>query len=521
MSFLPTEPPTLRPYQIEALQQVDAAIASGACAPLLVLPTGSGKTVIAAELICRERDAGRRVLFLAPRRELVHQTCEKLHDCGVSHGVLMAGAEHLHVRDADVQVGSIDTIIARTRSGRLCMPEFDIVIVDEAHLSVTDVRQKLMSTWPNALRLGMTATPTRKDGRALGLLYDALIEPATTAALTAQGYLCPVRYFSVSKPDLARVRTVAGDYNAGDLDAVMNQAVLVGDIVEHWLRHAGGRRTVVFCTSIDHSAAMAGEFLRAGVAAEHVDAGTPQAQRAATFQRFRSGDTQVLTNCFLASYGFDLPALSCVVMARPTKSLMLWLQMLGRGLRPAPGKSDCVLLDHSGSVHMHGFAADPREWTLDGTMALAAPAKGARGEISTPKVIECPECHACFSGTRVCPECGYYLAPRGRPAETRAGTLVEMDAGLAPEVVDQQKFHRELRAIGKERGYKDGWASNKYKDRFAKWPPWLWNTLEPLVPTMETRRWVKSRQIAWAKTKVRRTAGALPMQSRAGEVDNH
>ena len=135
----------------------------------------------------------------------------------------------------------------------------------------------------------------------------------------------------------------------------MNQPQLMGDVVEHWLRHAADRRTVVFGTSVDHAIALAAAFRAAGVPAEHVDANTPTEEREAVFGRFRAGETQVLTNCFLAAYGFDLPAIAAVVLARPTKSLMLYLQMLGRGLRIDDGKRDCLVLDHAGCVHRFGF----------------------------------------------------------------------------------------------------------------------------------------------------------------------
>ena len=496
--------PVLRPYQTAAIEQLDAAIASGSMSPLMVLPTGAGKTVIAGEVI--RRDPSKRSLFLAPRRELVTQTSEKLRDCGVEHGVIMAGAEMAFNMYAPVQVASIDTLLARRH--RLVLPSFDQVIVDEAHLSITETRQNLLNEWPNAVRIGLTATPTRKDGKALGLLYDRMIQPTTVQELTELGYLVPARYFSISKPDLERVRITGGDYNSGELAEAMNNAALVGDIVQTWLANAGSRRTVVFCCSIEHSVAVTDEFLRNGVAAEHVDAKTPQHDRDAIFARFKAGKTQVLTNCFLASYGFDLPALSCVVLARPTKSLMLYLQMLGRGLRIAEGKSDCLVLDHSGCVHMHGFAADPRAWTLEGDRALLPPEPADPKEKSEAKRIECPECSAVFSRTRTCPECGFYIAPKGRVVETIDGELIEIGEHEQRGTQERMAFFLELRGIASERGYQNGWAAHKYKEKHREFPPFAWNGLPVLNPTVETRRWVKSRQIAWAKSKQKRAATA-------------
>jgi superfamily II DNA or RNA helicase len=303
----------------------------------------------------------------------------------------------------------------------------------------------------------------------------------------------------LSEPDLARVRTVAGDFNAKDLEGAMNRAKLTGDIAGHWLKHAATRRTVLFATSVKHSVALAEEFLRAGVAAEHVDADTPPQMREATFQRFRSGRTQILCNCFLASYGFDLPELDCVILARPTKSLMLYLQMIGRGLRTAPGKTDCLILDHSGAVHRHGFATDQRIWTLEGERALVDQERSEK-ERTASKMLECPECSCCFTGARLCPECGYFFAPKGKEIQTLAGELVEIGEHLEPEQRDRLAFFCELRGLASERRFKDGWAAHQYRDKFGDWPPRAWNSEQRAAPSLETRRWVQSRIIAWRKS---------------------
>lgn len=496
----------LRGYQQRAIEMLDAAIASGSRAPLLVSPTGSGKTRTAAALIHRAVENGQRSLFLLPRRELVMQASRTLMSIGVGHGVILAGANSQGGLYEQVQVASIDTLLARmVRRSRLAIPDPHLIIVDEAHLSITAARKALCDRWPAAIRIGLTATPTRKDGRALGVLYDRLIEPVSVADLVRDGFLVRARYFSVSEPDMTRVRTVAGDYNAKDTEQVMNRPKLVGDVVAHWLQHAAARRTVVFASSIDHSVALYEEFLKAGVAAEHVDANTPQEIRDATFDRFRAGSTQVLTNCFLASYGFDLPELSCVVLARPTKSLMLYLQMIGRGLRPAEGKTACLILDHSGCVHRHGFAHDPRFWTLEGERALIQADQSPRESRET-KQLTCPECQCAFSGARLCPECGYFFAPKGKEVATLDGQLIEIGETLDRESQDRLAFFAELRAIAHEKNWKDGWAAHKFREKFGNWPPRHFNNAPIVQPSMETRRWVKSQQIAWAKSQDRNTA---------------
>lgn len=503
------DPPKLRPYQWRAIDKMELLVQGGVRAPLIVAPTGAGKTVVAAEIV--RRNAGRRILFLAPRRELIHQTCRKLDEVGVQYGVILAGDGRSN-QYAHVQVASVDTLISRVlRKQKLQAMAFDIVLIDEAHVGLTDTRQRLLDLWPGATIIGLTATPCRSDGKALGRVYDELVEVTTVAELVEQGYLCPARYFSVSEPDLKRVRTTAGDYNRLDLDGVMNRPKLVGDIVEHWMRHAADRRTVVFATSITHSAALAAEFVSHGVTAEHVDANSPQVLREAIFKRFSNGDTQVLTNCTLASIGFDLPDLNCVVFARPTKSLGLYIQMLGRGLRPAPGKRDCLVLDHAGNVHRHGFATDPRYWTLHGKYAedlakkeRAQREKKEKGEVA----ITCKQCKCVYEGGAVCPACGWSPPPKIRPVGTEDGSLVEVTRDRMPSASSMTKderraFFLELSGYAQMKGWKPGWASHQYRERFGEWPEWAWKTHVDqhggAEPSLTTARWVQSKMIARRK----------------------
>lgn len=504
--------PDLRDYQSEAIRLIDKAWIEGKRAPLLVLPTGGGKTRVAAKLIHRIEQQRRQALFLAPRRELVYQASQALRHFGVQHGIIMSGADHLADKWSRCQVASIDTVLARTRNDRRAVPNTpNLVIIDEAHLSITKRRQELLDLWPNAHFVGLTATPSRKDGKALGVIYDELVEPATTASLTEAGYLCKARYFSLFEPNLKGVKVQAGDYNQKQLEVAMNTNQLVGDIVEHWLRLASDRRTVVFATSIAHSIALAERFQREGVKAAHVDANTPVVERTMTFNRFSEGRIQVLTNCFLAAYGFDLPELDCVVMARPTKSMVLYLQSLGRGLRIAEGKKDCLVLDHSGCVLRFGFPTDERLWTLEGKTALKAPEKRTKGQVEEAKRIKCPECGFVFNRSSTCPSCGYILKHRGQDEKTLPGKLVELNG----EVVDgeenmwaREQFYLELRGFAVEKGYRPGWAAYKYKEKFGRFPPWDWNTGRFERPGVKTRRWIKSRQIAWAKSKNKGVATA-------------
>jgi hypothetical protein len=185
-AVLVAAPPELRPYQTEAVAEIEGAYRDGKRAPLLELATGAGKTVVAGEVIRRATAAGRACLFLAPRRELVYQASASLARAGIDHGVFMAGREDLENAWAPVTVASIDTTLVRVlRRGRRPFVDPNLVVVDEAHLSITKRRQDLLNLWPEARLLGLTATPSRKDGRALGILYDTLIEPVIRARPTA------------------------------------------------------------------------------------------------------------------------------------------------------------------------------------------------------------------------------------------------------------------------------------------------------------------------------------------------
>jgi superfamily II DNA or RNA helicase len=294
-----------------------------------------------------------------------------------------------------------------------------------------------------------------------------------------------------------RVATVAGDYKQDDAATAM--APLMGDIVETWLARAGGRRTAVFCMTVEHSVSLRALFAEAGVQAEHVDGGTPLDQRAATLTRFASGDTQVLCNVQVASIGFDLPALDCIVLARPTKSLVLYLQMIGRGLRPAPGKTDCLILDHSGTVHRLGFAIDERHWSLDGHADLAA-TKAAR-EAANGTDVTCPACSCVYSGGRVCPECGHYIAAKGKMIRTLDGDLVEVGSHLSRNDATKLQFYLELKGYGINRGHKPGAAAMKYREMHGMYPLRSWEHHPAAQPSMETIRWIQSRNIAYARSR--------------------
>jgi DNA repair protein RadD len=294
---------TLHPFQQDAVAEIERHIAEGRRRLLLVAPTGSGKTVIASELIRRLIAQYRRVLFLAHRREIIDQTGAKLTANGVRHGIIMSQVDPRPMEA--VQVASIDTLLVRgVRSSAMDLPPADLLVFDEAHRARGRTREHLLSLYPNAVLLGMTATPCRSDGRGLGNLFDVMIEAPQVAELIAGGYLVKSRVHAPIDPNLKGVRVEKGDYVISQLAGRMNTAGLVGDIVEHWHKYGEQRRTVAFAVDVAHSVAIRNQFLSAGVTAEHLDGETPLLEREAILARLASGETKVVSNCAVLTEGW-------------------------------------------------------------------------------------------------------------------------------------------------------------------------------------------------------------------------
>jgi superfamily II DNA or RNA helicase len=353
----------LRPYQEKVIEDFDRAIAEGKRCIILVCPTGGGKTVIGAAIIRRPHEKRRGVLVLAHRREIITQTSAKLHAHGIPHGIIQAGVQPRPLEH--VQIASIQTLWVRAmHMGRMELPPADLLVIDECHHAPAETYKKIIDAYPDAILLGLTATPCRGDGRGLGGIFDAIVECPQVAELIQQGHLVKTRVYAPAEPDLKGVRVQAGDYVENQLADRMDRPKLIGDIVTHWHRYGERRKTVCFAVNVRHSVHLKDEFIRSGVRAEHIDGGTPKAERDATLARLASGEIELVTNCMVLTEGWDMPEVGCCILARPTKKMGLYRQMIGRVLRPAEGKTNAIILDHSGAVFRHGFAEDPVEWTL-------------------------------------------------------------------------------------------------------------------------------------------------------------
>lgn len=501
----------LRSYQRDAIEALRKSIASGKRRPVLVSPCGSGKTVIATEIIRRAIEKGKRVLFLAPRRELIYQAAAALEKNGIRPGVIMAGEPRSIYQLC--QVASFDTLHARAmRSNRMLMPDADLVIVDEGHLSVAKTRKEIVEHYTDAIVVCLTATPARGDGKGLGEIYDDLVQSWSIRQLTEAGFLVPVRYFAPSKPDLAGLKlNKDGDYQEQALGKRVDQPKLIGDIVHNWFRLAKDKRTVVFCVTRSHSRHVCDEFRARGVRAEHLDGETPLDERKAILARVASGETQVLCNVFVATYGLDIPALECAVLARPTRNIALYLQTVGRVLRISEGKTEAIVIDHAGAVDEHGFVDDYIPWSLDTTESVKERKEREQKERQEAKEITCGECATVFKRSRTCPNCGHEMIPAGKPIPVHQADLHEINRGSETAAEKRNRTHRweqkakfygELMTYCQERGKNPGWVAHKYKAMYGVWPnDKRLKSANPAPVSAETQSWIRAQNIRYAKAK--------------------
>lgn len=352
----------LRPYQLRDYRALQLARRRSE-RTLFVAPTGYGKTRMAAEDVRTFAEKGVQCIFLAPWRELIPQTAARFRELGLQNvGVLMAGYEP--EPDADVIVASIETI-------RRWLPRYPqlldagYIAVDEAHRIASGARKALLDEWPDAVITGYTATPFRPDRGGLGDVFGAIVLGASMEELIEEGYLVePIIYGADPKRvEGLQVQGPSRDYSPRALEARM--AAWVGDLIEDWETHAKGRKTLCFAASVKHSKQLAKAFVKAGHRAAHLDAATPRAERERLYERLGKGELDVLCNYGVLCEGFDLPAVDCVIV-RPTASLRLWLQMVGRGLRAHDNKKNCIVLDPGGNVYRLGRPEAYRHYTLDG-----------------------------------------------------------------------------------------------------------------------------------------------------------
>lgn len=423
------------------------------------MPTGSGKTCVLAEILRGLSERGRSGLVLVHRRELINQTSRKLTLAGVPHGIIAAGTQP---SDHPIQIASVQTLVRRLEQASTSP---DLIVIDEAHHATSSSWSRILQHWPDALRLGVTATPVRLDGRGLLAAFDRLVLGPSVADLTFTGYLSPSRIYAPPQmADLTQLRRRAGDYAIDQAATAMDRPTVTGDAIAHYQRLAAGQHAIVFCCSVQHAEHVCTSFNAAGISAATLLGSADPLRRDATVAAFDAGSVQVLVTVDVVSEGFDIPAASCAILLRPTQSLGLYLQQVGRVLRPAPGKLHALILDHVGNVHRHGWPDDPRDWSLDGITRVRTTSVQ-----TAPTVRTCPACFAAFKPQPVCPCCGHEQpAPKTRPMRQVDGELQELKREAVRQRVAERRKARtlpQLLALAKQRGYSPAWAYKVHNAR--------------------------------------------------------
>lgn len=502
-----SKPLTLRPYQSVAVQNLRISLAGGVLREMLCSPTGSGKTEIGMALVRGAMAKRKRVAFLCNRVHLVEQTSRRFTKAGIAHGIIQ-GENTTRVYE-NVLVASIQTVARRG------LPDVDLIIIDEAHtVAGSSEYRAVLAAAKGVPVVGLSATPYAKG---LGKHYDELGGPlfehmtvaATIPELIEGGYLVDVDVYAPSEPDMAGIKQARNafgdlDYTDADVGRAVDKPELVGDIVSHWLRLARDTPTVCFAANIAHSKHIVERFRAAGVAAEHIDCYTDTDERREILRRMESGEIRVLSNVGILAEGWDFPACRTLILARPTRSLIRYIQMAGRVLRPHESKECALILDHSGTVVRLGFPTD--EFPLELDDGKPRETKGSAPEKAEALPKACPSCaYVKPAGVHKCPVCSF--APERRSdVVVRAGDLVPLKKKPKAQKMDKQAFYSQLLGVAQEKGRQPGWVAHRYRDYFGIWPRGMENV--PAAPGEEVKGFLKHLQIRAAKGKEARHASA-------------
>jgi superfamily II DNA or RNA helicase len=437
--------------------------------------------------------------FVVSHINLIDQTVEEFNEEGIKDVGVIQADHHMTDWSKPIQICSIQTLRSKKK-----LPDCKLAIFDECHVLHKLHKEWLQHPdWQHVPIIGLSATPWTKG---LGKYFDSLLIAASTQELIDKGLLAPFRVFATGHPDLTGVKTVAGDYHEGQLSDVMQRGSLTADIVRTWQARWGKDKTFVFGVDCKHAQALQQRFIDAGISAAYQDALTPLCERKTIKEKFHRGEYRVICNVGTLTIGVDYDV-RCLVLARPTKSEMLFVQIVGRALRTAPGKDYALILDHSDTTQRLGFVTDIDAWH----MHLDDGKPVNRPERREPLPKPCPRCDCLKPRVqRKCPNCGFEMVPTISDYIEREGDLVEITKNqlkrwprIEATMAEKAAFFAGLKYICLERGYKSGWAANKYRSKFGVWPDHRISGVSPSPPPMAVRQWVRSTQIAWAYSKRR------------------
>ena len=443
----------LRKYQEELIHNVRLSYADGNRAPCIVLGCGGGKTVLFAHMADQSQTKGNTVWFLVHRRELLDQTVATFDRFGVERRTI-------HI----AMVGTVSRNLQK-------LPKPDFIIFDECHFSAAKTWRKIIDAFPDAKLAGLTATPSRLDGKPLGEIYDDMVEGESVGSLIDKGYLAPYKYYAPSVADLSALKKKRGDFDSAEAEELLTTKAVFGDVIQHYRTYADGKQTICYCATIAHSEQMAEEFRQHGINAVHFDGNTPKKERERIISEFRAGRITILCNVDLISVGFDCPDVDCCILLRPTDSTALYIQQACRALRFRAGKT-AVILDHVNNYERHGLPDDERQWSL-GEKYVKPKRTGEDG------LFKIRQCHNCFgvyeTGPTHCPLCGHETKLEQQELEN----IKEIELQEIKRQKEEELKHivldfsdpedcnslEELQAYGKRMGYKPGWSWIQAKAR--------------------------------------------------------
>lgn len=473
---------TPREYQIRAVEELREGDNRGIRRQLVMMPTGGGKSLVSCMVIESAIKHGSKCLFVAARRELVFQKSNHLKNFGIKHGVIMSGESS--DRNSPVQVASLQTLHARSiRKQRQPLPAADVVIIDEAHGAVSETYLEFLDHYKDAAILGLSATPARGDGSGLGQAFDRIVVGATYEELRNLGFIVPLRVYAPYDKELlnALAHTAKGrEFSDREAAGIVYRPRLVGRVVEHWKQICPERLTAVFCATIAHAQGLREEFSRAGVEADVIHSKMDRKDRKEVMRAFGEGEIRVLCNVDVLTEGVDIPPCSCAVLARPTRSLIRFRQAVGRILRPFPGKTDAIILDHAGAVYGLGFPDTDIDWPLEAEAGWrekneSKPTKP--GEQPPPVPTICKKCGYAWvreSYAQPCPACGNSVSFWKKKTHTEDGYLTEINRDgptLADSPESKRAYWDKAMAIAYHKG-KSFWVARAiYKDHYKEEPP--------------------------------------------------
>ena len=458
---------------------------------ILQAATGAGKTRIAADIFERAAGLGHSVFFLVHRQEIGDQAGEAFDELGLEYGKIASGEKPDLTKK--IQICSIQTLYnliqmiengdgAKLRKNYFFRSLYeheisdaifhikfpDLIIFDEAHHCKSHTWEAVKTYYAKSKCVGLSATPKRLDGRGLGDIFDGIICGPSMKWLIQNGFLSDYIPYAPYTPDMAGVKKTGGDYNKKEADKIMDRSAITGDAIKHYKQLADGRQALVFCTSIKHSKHIAAEFTAAGYVAEHLDSKLDKKTRKKIITDFREKKIQILCNVDLVGEGFNVPAVEVCILLRPTASLTIYLQQVGRCLRAEKGKPKAIILDHAGNILRHGLPDEDRNWELEFSTT-----KKKAGERKVATKI-CDQCYHIHPPAPACPNCGFQY--EGRQVEQVEGELVEIDKeAVRQHAIREQASAQtleELIALGKKRGYKDSWAHKIFNFRKQKQIVW-------------------------------------------------